>query len=122
MMYNQIFKYNIHISFMIYFLMKDFLMKDFFVHVYIDKQISLINFNYIKYFLVLLSKQPFYEKQLHVTNVFQKTIASFLFMLIYQHNDRLRCEPLLISHLTINVFQSCVHIIQFLLVMKSIKV
>jgi hypothetical protein len=36
--------------------------------------------------------------QLHVSNVVQKTIASFLFALISQHNDRPRFEPPLIAH------------------------
>jgi hypothetical protein len=36
--------------------------------------------------------------QLHVTNVFQRTIVSLLFAPISQHNDRLRCEPPLIAH------------------------
>jgi len=50
-------------------------------------QISLTNSNQKKYFLILLLKQPFYDKQLYVTNVFHMTITSFLFALIFQHND-----------------------------------
>jgi hypothetical protein len=61
-------------------------------------KISLFKFQLNQIFLSPSVKTTFYDKRLHVTNVFHKTIASFLFMLISQHNDRLRCEPLLISH------------------------
>jgi hypothetical protein len=36
--------------------------------------------------------------QLHVLNVIQRTITSYLFSLISQHNDRLRFELPLIAH------------------------
>jgi hypothetical protein len=42
--------------------------------------------------------------QLHVTNVFQRNIASLLFAPISQHNDRLRFEPPLIAHFGIKPF------------------
>jgi hypothetical protein len=38
--------------------------------------------------LNLFVKRSYCDKQLHVTNVFKKIIASFLFALIFQHNDR----------------------------------
>jgi hypothetical protein len=42
-------------------------------------------------------KQSFGDSWLHVTNVFQWTIASFLFTIL-KHNDRLKCDPPLIAH------------------------
>jgi hypothetical protein len=48
--------------------------------------------------LQFLFKQSYCDKQLHVTNVFQRIIASFLFASIFQHNDILKCEPFLITH------------------------
>jgi len=38
--------------------------------------------------LNLFVKRSYCDKQLHVTNVFKKIIASFLFALSFQHNDR----------------------------------
>jgi len=36
---------------------------------------------------------------LHVGNVLQKTIVSIFYASIFEHNDRLRCEPPLIAHI-----------------------
>jgi hypothetical protein len=38
-------------------------------------------------------KQWLCDKQLHVANILQRTMTSFLLALFSQHNDRLKCEP-----------------------------
>jgi hypothetical protein len=62
------------------------------------------NSNLKKYFFVILLNQWFCGKQLHVTNVLKKIIASLLLAPIPQPNDRLRCEPHLITHLEYSTF------------------
>jgi hypothetical protein len=59
--------------------------------------------------------------QLHVINVFQRTIASLLFAPISWHNDRLRCEPPLITHYDIKPFQLCPQNFEFFFVLKIAK-
>jgi hypothetical protein len=70
-----------------------------------------------KYFLVLFYKHWLCDKQLHVTNVLQRTMTSLLLTLISQHNDRLKCGPPLITpfdHCSFSnhvpkIFKSCLY-------------
>jgi hypothetical protein len=80
-------------------------MEDYSLYIYtLMCKISWTYLYYNKYFLVLLLKLSFCDKQLHVTNAFQKIIASFLSTPISQHNDNLNYEQPLVPHFDHQIF------------------